>query len=398
MQARRAATAVTSSSAIATLPAVPATGPIPLACVDPSLSLASLSRRGQNQHVTKGRRALAAARYRLCETLAEKIHMLDSIRRARICHPARTYAYRCFMRETGKTVVTIDLLRAFLGDRVLLHGYSSKPLHSLLCNLKAVAVEQRAWEVSDEDYTSIHKEATLWQKEEPGEAVTRTPFCLTDEIMQAFTAIADSGFLGLMLVALACLLHDAMFRSGDVLDGAMARAHVQTHKMEIDGRTVETYEFHTYMSKTNKTSAEAQRGFVLNDYSINMLRRYLAAYDKLVPAGTDLSDAPLFPKVDRDGTVRDFTAAWSKLSFIKLLNKELGAKGVKSGPFKGHDFRHGGKTSFLNLGVPEALVDKLGRWTSKASAIYDNRTGIALSRACRLAMIGILEEEAEEEA
>jgi hypothetical protein len=62
--------------------------------------------------------------------------------------------------------------------------------------------------------------------------------------------------------------------------------------------------------------------------------------------------------------------ALSRGVMIEMTRKLLGSMGHDSSMYHGHSFRRGGATSLANRGVPDSVIQILGRWLSDCYKLY----------------------------
>lgn len=74
----------------------------------------------------------------------------------------------------------------------------------------------------------------------------------------------------------------------------------------------------------------------------------------------------------------------SRQSFIHLLRQTLTAAGYQDSQFSGHSFRIGACTTGAANGVPDHLLQTLGRWQSNCYSRYIRTQPASLSQAQRL--------------
>lgn len=349
--------------------------------IEPKLSVVNLTRAEHRRRQDAKAPHPAAALLRSARTVIEKLAIIKRVRVARRAGPSRIYALRTYIRETGNAEVTKDELCAYLAGRVLVQGYSSNPLYSFVSNLRAAATALGIWRLSSEDLDAVYEDVRMWQAEAPSEVKKTPPMRMTSDVQGGLGAMASSKSFGqLQAAAAAYAAHNGMFRAGDLFGGAATRADIFRTEIIIKGKTVVSYGIATYYTKTNKCSKESQSGYILMEPGVRVMDQYLAELDRRIPKGTDPKTVPLFPMISgRDGSV-DFSKGISAQVCVNRIKTYLAQHG-HSIHITGHSFRHGGKTDYLAMGIPNELVDRLGRWTSEASRAYDRRTRIDITRA-----------------
>lgn len=319
-------------------------------------------------------------------SVAEANDLLDELKRARLA--SRRYAYDAFVKEMGEVPATFANVRAFIFKRTIIHRLSSGCLPSLVAHLRVVAEAFGKWHLSPDELTEVYADVKLLMAEAPATVRGKTPFRLTPAVITALEAMAASGsFEEKLVAAMALFLHNGFFRGGDVGDGAATRADIEAvgdHERKLP----DAFEVFAYLGKTSKTTTAAQIGLVVMPVAVKIVHEYLAELDKRLPKGTDPKSVPLFPGLTRKGAVDLTHRGMATGTFVRKLNSLLVKYGVDL-KVTGHSFRHGGKTDFLAMGLPVEIVDRLGRWTSDASAVYDRRTGIDFLRAYEAAVAGV---------
>jgi len=88
----------------------------------------------------------------------------------------------------------------------------------------------------------------------------------------------------------------------------------------------------------------------------------LAAYDKLRTAAERLPDSPLFSFRNGKPLSRDLCVSVLKATIAKL--------NIDTSRFGGLSFRRGGAQSLRDAGVPDHLIQVIGRWASDAYKVY----------------------------
>lgn len=88
----------------------------------------------------------------------------------------------------------------------------------------------------------------------------------------------------------------------------------------------------------------------------------MAAYDRLRPPQARVPDAPLFAFANGQPL--------SKSACVDSLRAAVQVLGLDSGAFSGHSFRRGGAQSLRDAGVPDHLIQVIGRWASDAYKLY----------------------------
>jgi hypothetical protein len=87
-----------------------------------------------------------------------------------------------------------------------------------------------------------------------------------------------------------------------------------------------------------------------------------AAYDRLRSPAARSADAPLF--AFRNGS------PLSKTDCINCLRAATGQLKLDTSRFRGFSFRRGGAQSLRDAGVPDHLIQVIGRWSSDAYKVY----------------------------
>ena len=60
----------------------------------------------------------------------------------------------------------------------------------------------------------------------------------------------------------------------------------------------------------------------------------------------------------------------TRTRFVKELRTALAKVGIDAAQFAGHSFRIGAATTVAACGVPDSLIQMLGRWESAAYTLY----------------------------
>lgn len=385
---------------------VPASVPAPPA--GPSISVTGLSRAARRRHLDGLEAHPAAAAVKGLEK--GRFHeVLDRICAAQASNTTYAAAYSDYLANIGTTPITLVSMKSYLVDYTLNRQLKASSLPSRVAGIKAVACVQRTWAVSDDEYTALCRAIVALQKELP---TTRdaAPAVRFDRAMRAAVAAiagipasapaapssaaprAGGGSAAAAVapaplpsphhplarrqaMAIACASHNGMTRPGDLLNGAARLKDVKEQRQDLLGSgVIDIYAVDIVQSKANKRSADPELAFIYDELAVRVVRAYLADLRAACPALPP--DAPLFPFIDfRSGAV-DLTRTVSPDMAKRRISTLLGQHGIVIPGFSMHGFRRGGRTDLLAKNVPRHIVDKLGRWTSSAGDLYDERNGI----------------------
>lgn len=197
----------------------------------------------------------------------------------------------------------------------------------------------------------------------PAQARKRLP--ITPSILKALKGVWSKHrnvFDAAMLWGASCMCFFGFLRSGEVTapseTGYDPDLHLSFGDVRVDNYVQPKYiEVHLKASKTDPF----RKGVTVYIGATNSdICPVAAVLSYLVRRGSD--KGPLFMFSDKRLLTRD--------RFVKSLREGLREAGIKEDNYAGHSFRIGAATTAAICGLPDSLIQTLGRWQSSAYTVY----------------------------
>lgn len=197
---------------------------------------------------------------------------------------------------------------------------------------------------------------------------------VTFGILKAIIEVLNTGFLGLydscMMAAACSMAFFGFLRCGEFADKASSFLTLSDIEFENDNST---FTLNLASSKTDVFREGVKVRITANNSTVCPVRHMRQYRDLRLNAGAKPQD-PLF--LNSHGSV--LTRGY----FLRSLKKILQKTGHDSHLYTGHSFRIGAATTAARVGIPDHLIQTLGRWSSDSYLRYIrvDQTSIATSQ------------------
>lgn len=198
-----------------------------------------------------------------------------------------------------------------------------------------------------------------------GQADKKPKFPVTLALLEMLEPVIDwSSHDHVMLYAAWCVACAALLRTSEFTcfssNAAPPLRNANVSAIKIDGG----YVFRTLHLEASKADPFRRGIDIVMGHSPSRANALsvLAAYDRLRSHAARLPQAPLF--AFKDGSIL------TKESCVSHLRQAIGMLKMDVSRFSGLSFRRGGAQSLRDAGVPDHLIQVLGRWASDAYKLY----------------------------
>jgi hypothetical protein len=205
-----------------------------------------------------------------------------------------------------------------------------------------------------------------------GEQVKRTRIPITTQVLRERLQphLPLRTHLGRLVWATCCLATCGLFRCGELCINKQGDTGLLTHQMVMYDRSDQVVPWNDVDNRSRvarlaitllQSKTDPWRKGVTIQIAHPLAIRAWVEYLQSLPQAL----APLTPLLQhRNG------AALTRTTFVDQVRRALSRAGVRAKEYAGHSFRRGGATSLRLAGVPDSLIQLLGRWKSDAFRTY----------------------------
>ena len=174
----------------------------------------------------------------------------------------------------------------------------------------------------------------------------------------------EDGFNGHMLWAAACMCFFGFLRTGEVVVPSQsqydAEVHLSIDDVKLDSRIKPSYLM--VQIKASKTDVFRKGNTVYLGITGTELCPVAAIVNYMVLPRVNAKTTAFFGFSDGQPLTRT--------RFVMELRTALARAGIDATKFAGHSFRIGAATTAATCGMPDSLIQTLGRWESMAYTLY----------------------------
>ena len=183
------------------------------------------------------------------------------------------------------------------------------------------------------------------------------------QLKRVWEAMEDR-FNGCMLWAAACMCFFGFLRTGEVVVPSQSQYDAETHLSvgDVSLDSVDKPSCLMVRIKASKTDIFRKGNTVYLGITGTELCPVAAIVNYMVLPKKQTRTTAFFGFSDGRPLTRDL--------FVRELRTALAAAGIKAEKFAGHSFRIGAATTAATCGMPDSLIQTLGRWESSAYTLY----------------------------
>ena len=198
-----------------------------------------------------------------------------------------------------------------------------------------------------------------------GQAQSKPKLPVTLALLESIAPLINwSSHDEVMIFASWCIATAGLLRSGEftVFSGNPAPALLNKNLSEL--RSDGGFLFRNLHLVASKADPFRKGVDIVIGHSASVANalNVFASYDALRSADARHPDAPLFAFSDGKPL--------TKLVCVSSLRLMVASLGMDASRFAGHSFRRGGAQSLRDAGVPDHLIQVIGRWSSDAYKLY----------------------------
>lgn len=234
----------------------------------------------------------------------------------------------------------------------------------------------RSWHVDQGYFVAFDRMPTLHRaligvRREKGDPSPVRKLPITTETLARIQAIlAPHNHDDRLFFAVATLCVYGLLRLGELLPNSHTEVRVRAGDLKIAPGA--RFSLHISRSKTDPFGRGYSATYYANRTPSCPFRAVILEYLHRLPAPLPPEGA-LFVMADGRQPIKRWV--------ILRLKKMVAALGIDDSGFSGHSFRRGGATSLAAAGVPDHIIQTMGRWRSLAYQAYTVPSPEALEEA-----------------